>query len=354
MGIVGRDGSGLVCVRQADMKTLSALWSKPVVRGGVGIILGVLSLYLALHNISWMEVGQAFQNADWGYMGLALVSVMVGIYAKALRWQVLLGENGRKVSITRLVMTHLAGQALNMIYPARMGDISRVYALGSLGISRMFVLGTIVLEKLWDMLSYTLVFFILLLLLPLPGWVSESVYGVAVVTISFFITSFIISYQRMWVVRLVEWLVNRLPEKYHGQFLERVHAGLASLDVLQSRKDLFWLTIWSTVIWVTAILNNHLVLLALKIQLPITASVLILVALQAGISLPTTPGRLGVFQYICVLALSIYGIDRAMAFSYSILLHTVALLTILLAGLVCVWVLGLVDHQLTHGKFLYG
>src|SRR3972149_1289882 len=100
MGLVGRDGSELVCVRQADMKTLSALWSKPVVRGGVGIILGVLSLYLALHNISWMEVGQAFQNADWGYMGLALVSVMVGIYAKALRWQVLLGENGRKVSIT--------------------------------------------------------------------------------------------------------------------------------------------------------------------------------------------------------------------------------------------------------------
>jgi hypothetical protein len=336
------------------MKTISAWWARPWVRWGLGIFLGAISLYLALRKLSWAEVWGAFQHAHWGYMGLALLSVAIGVYAKALRWRVLLGGNGRKVTISRLVMAHLAGQSLNMIYPARIGDLSRVYALGALGISRMFLLGTIILEKLWDMLSYTLVFLILLLLIPVPGWVSESVYGVAAVTVTFFIASFFISYERKMLVRLVEALVKRLPEKYHGQFLGRVHAGLASLDVLQSRKDLLWLAIWSTVVWVTAILNNQLVLLALNMHLPLTASLLILVALQAGISLPTAPGRLGIFQYICVLALGLYGVDRALAFSYSILLHTVALLTVLLAGLACAWILGLAGGRLARHNLLYG
>jgi uncharacterized protein (TIRG00374 family) len=327
------------------MNTLARWWAQPGVHWGVGMTIGALSLYLALRNISWKEVWQAFQQADWGYMGMALVSVAVGVYAKAIRWQVLLGESGRRVKLTKLVMAHLAGQSLNLIYPARVGDISRVYVIGAMGISRMFLLGTIILEKLWDMFSYTLVFLLLLLLIPLPGWVSDSAYSVAAVTLIFFLASFIVAYQRRWFVHLAERLIGWLPEKTREQFLERIHAGLKSLEVLQSRKELFWLAFWSTVVWVTGVLINHLVLLALRIRLPITASVLILVALQAGISLPTTPGRLGIFQYICVLALGIYGVDQTLAFSYSILLHCVVLLTILLSGLFCAWILGVMNQK---------
>jgi uncharacterized protein (TIRG00374 family) len=336
------------------MMALARWWAKPVVRWGVGVAIGALSLYLALRNISWKEVWQAFQQADWGYMGLALVSVAVGVYAKVIRWQVLLGESGRRIKLSRLVMAHLAGQSLNLIYPARAGDISRVYVIGAMGISRMFLLGTIVLEKLWDMFSYTLVFLLLLLLIPLPGWVSNSAYSVAAVTLIFFLASFVLAYQRAWIVSLAERLIGWLPEKTREQFLERIHAGLTSLEVLQSRKELFWLAFWSTMVWVTAVLNNHLVLLAMRIHLPVTASVLILVALQAGISLPTAPGRLGIFQYICVLTLGIYGIGQALAFSYSVLLHSVALLTILLSGLVCVWILGLSDPKHTPRKSTLG
>jgi len=354
MGVVGCDGSGMVRLRQADMKILLAWWAIPWVRWGVGIAIGAFSLLLALRNISWIEVRQAFRQADWGYMGLALLSVTAGVYAKARRWQVLLGENSRRVKFSQLVMTHLAGQSLNLIYPARAGDISRVYMIGALGISRMFLLGTIVLEKLWDMFSYTLVFLLLLLLIPLPGWVSDSAYSVSAITLLFFLASFITSYQRVGIVRLVARLIGWLPEKPRELLLVRIHAGLKSLEVMQSRKDLFWLAFWSTVIWVTAVLNNHLVLLALRIHLPVTASVLILVALQAGISLPTAPGRLGVFQYICVLALGVYGIGQALAFSYSVLLYCVALLTIMFSGLVCVWIFGLAYSEQAPRKFTLG
>jgi uncharacterized protein (TIRG00374 family) len=330
------------------MSILVRWWKSPLIRWLVGVMIGALSLYLALRDIHWSDVSLALQQAEWSYMGLALVSVIIGFFAKVIRWRVLMGENGRKVSFLRLAMSHLAGQSLNMVYPARAGDLSRVYVIGEVGISRMYVLGTVVLEKLWDMLSYTLIFILLLFLIPLPVWVSESVYSITFVTLIFFFMSFVISYQRTWVFHQLERLIKWLPEKYRDQLMMRIHAGAHSLDVMQNRKGLFWLAFWSTIAWASAVLNNQLVLLSLRLHLPLTASILILVALQVGISLPTIPGRLGIFQYICVLALSLYGIDQSLAFSYSILLHSVALLTILLSGLVCVWVFGMMGQKFTR------
>lgn len=324
-------------------------WSTPVLRWIGVITIGAVSFYLALRNVSWSDLKATFQQADWRFVGLALLSVGFGVFAKVNRWRVLMGVNRQRVSYKKLLMSHLAGQSLNMIYPARVGDLSRVYVIGKEGISRMFVLGTVVLEKLWDMLSYTLVFLLLLLIIPLPDWVSESVYGVALITLSFFVVSFIVSYQRTVVVRFVESLIKWIPKGFHGRFIERMHAGLESLDVLQSSNELIELAFWTTIIWVTSIVNNYLVLLALKLRLPLAAPVLILVSLQAGISLPSIPGRLGIFQYICVLALGIYGIDQTLAISYSILLHSIALLTIILSGLVCAWILGVMKPNVYTG-----
>jgi uncharacterized protein (TIRG00374 family) len=323
------------------MNALARWWSRPIIRWVVGITISVLSIYLALRNISLGDLKSSFRMADWRYMGLGLLSVIAGLFAKVSRWRILLGKPGQQVSFKRLTISHLAGQSLNMIYPARVGDLSRVYVIGEEGVSRTFVLGTVILEKLWDMLSYTLIFFLLLLVIPLPNWISDSVYGLSSVTVIFVILSFIISYQRVAIVRYADRVIKWVPEGVKGRLMAYMHSGLKSLDVLQSRKEILRLTFWSTLIWGTAILNNQLVLMALRIHLPITASVLVLVALQAGISIPSIPGRIGIFQYICILALGVFGVDQTMALSYSILLHSVALLSVLFAGLVCAWVLGI-------------
>ena len=47
-------------------------------------------------------------------------------------------------------MILLAGQMLNTVFPARLGDLTRAYVLGGKGPGRSFVLGTVVLEKILD------------------------------------------------------------------------------------------------------------------------------------------------------------------------------------------------------------
>ena len=69
---------------------------------------------------------------------------------------------------------------------------------------------------------------------------------------------------------------------------------------------------------------NLLVGLALGLNLPVAASVLVFVAVTLGAPLPSLPLRLGVFEALCWLALSNYQIPLDTAVSYGILLHVVA------------------------------
>jgi uncharacterized membrane protein YbhN (UPF0104 family) len=157
----------------------------------------------------------------------------------------------------------------------------------------------------------------------------------------------LITNQRGLVMRIFKRVSGWFPERMQSFAAPRVEGGIASLDVLQSNIDILKIGLWSALIWGTAILNNHLTLLALDIHLPLTASILILIALQAGISIPSVPGRFGIFEYICVLALSVYGIDQATAFSYGILLHAIVMLPSTIVGLIFIVSSGLSREDIT-------
>jgi uncharacterized membrane protein YbhN (UPF0104 family) len=62
------------------------------------------------------------------------------------------------------------------------------------------------------------------------------------------------------------------------------------------------------------------------------ATLLVLIGLMAGIAVPSVPGRIGIFEYICVLALAVFGIKQTQALTYGILLHAVVFLPVLVLG----------------------
>ena len=84
---------------------------------------------------------------------------------------------------SQLLKALLVGQMLNTIYPMRIGDFSRAYVIGGIGPGRVFTMGTILLEKLLDMFSYSLLFILLILLIRLPAWVSNSAYSFTLVVL---------------------------------------------------------------------------------------------------------------------------------------------------------------------------
>jgi glycosyltransferase 2 family protein len=193
------------------------------------------------------------------------------------------------------------------------------------------------------MLWFAFLFVLLLALIPLPGWVKDSgwmLVGAAALAGG---VTFALTAQRGRFLQLVESLIRRvprlLPEKWQSYVVSRLHNGLDSLDVLQQRWDLVKIALWSTLIWLTAVLTNSFTLMALGIHLDFSASLLVLVGLMIGISVAVVPGRIGVFEWICVLALAIYGVGQAQALSYGLLLHAIVYVPTTLLGVVSFFIL---------------
>jgi uncharacterized protein (TIRG00374 family) len=202
------------------------------------------------------------------------------------------------------------------------------------------VLGTVVVEKIVDLFFYLLIIIVVLLLVPEKAWMAPSlitlIIGASLVILMFVV---LVAFPVL-TARLVEWGLGRLPERISNYLAPRVQAGIRSLEVVKSRGDFLKIMAWSLIVWGTAILNNYLVLLALRIHLPLTAPLLILVGLQAGISLPSVPGWIGVFEYICVITLAYFGVEQNTAFGYGVLLHAVVLGPAVLAGVISLGRLG--------------
>lgn len=314
-------------------------WQNPAFRFSLGLLVSAFLLYLAFREVSLAEVLAPLRQANLAYVALALVTVLLNNWFKVLRWQVMLGPPGRQVPFGDLLMAHLSGQTLNALLPLRAGDISRVVVIGNKGPGWAFVLGSVALEKLVDLLSYALLFVLVFLLIPLPDWMGDSSWLLLGATGLLAMVTYLVALRRHKLLVLARRWSQRLPHGWGIYLLERLQNGLESLEVLQRRSDLALIALWTALTWALALLTNQLTLLALGIHLEWSASLLLLVALIAGISVVTVPGRLGVFEWICVLVLSLYGVDQAAALSYGFLLHALVYLPVLIGGIISLLIL---------------
>jgi len=123
--------------------------------------------------------------------------------------------------------------------------------------------------------------------------------------------------------------------------------GLASLVVVRRPRRLIGLIGWSLIVWLLSALTNHLAFLALELAMPVWAPLLLLVVLQVGVAVPSSPGRIGVFQYLTILTLALFSIEKEVALGYSVVLYLVVYAPIAVLG---AWGFG--HEKITWGRLV--
>ncbi len=327
------------------LKRLARPLSAPWVRWSFGLALGGLLLWLAAREVNLADVAGVLAQADPGWVVGAVGSVLLSLFFRSLRWQILLAPgrpNAPRLSHSLLLASLFVGQLLNALVPTRLGDLSRAYVVGREGLSRSFVLGTVVVEKLFDAVAYGLLLLGLLALTPLPAWARPAVISFVILMAMLFVALVLTGFNRG---RLLGWLTTArlpwLPRSLQLGVARRLDAGLVSLDVLQRRATVAQLLIWSLLIWGMGALTNYLLFFALGLDLPAAAALLLLIVLQVSVTLPPSPGNFGIFEGICIFTLAVFGVDRTTGLSYGLLLHAVVFLPTVIGGLISLGRLGL-------------
>jgi uncharacterized membrane protein YbhN (UPF0104 family) len=115
-----------------------------------------------------------------------------------------------------------------------------------------------------------------------------------------------------------------------GSFISgvRMPAGTAGMAATAATSFL----IWGAAIW-----PIDLLLRAFGVELPLTASMFIMVFLVFAVMVPASPGFVGTYHLACVTALSAFDIVGERALSIAIVIHALGFLPVIPAGLFCLW-----------------
>jgi hypothetical protein len=305
-------------------------------RIAVGILISVGALYLALPpRAEWASVRAAFARVDYLYvLPLALLSAY-SIFVRSQRWQLLLRPVGH-VDLLPLFSATSIGFFCNMVLPLRVGEIVRPVLLARRTRQPLSsVLASVLLERLFDMLTILLFLAVVVAAVPVSDSIRRS--GLAFVGLAVVAIVLVLALQRRHplALGLVEWVLGRLPEGVRARAEPSLHGFIDGLQAIGTGAGLGRIAAYSLYLWLVIAAVFALGFEACDLAVPYGIGALTVVTVVAGaVSAPSAPGFIGVFQAGSVLALTLFGISPAEAIPYAFVIWAVQWLTQIVLGLV--------------------
>ena len=317
----------------------------------LGSLLGLLLLVIAFREVDVEQVMRAVQGAQPTWLVLALLSVLLTFAGKAYRWKWLFYPRQGGLGCWQLFRVLLVGMALNAALPVRVGELARAYLVGELEErSKVSALVTIVVEKTLEAIMLLISVALLLAAISLPSWLSRSELAAAILLVALSIALLLIARNRQWVTNWLNGLSVTIRSSLIKGLIQKVIVALEGVDSLGSWKVLAGSLGLSGAIWAVAASTNWLVLASMDIVAPWWSPLLLLVVLQVGAAIPTSPGRVGVFHYLGYLTLTIIGVEGGTALAYSVVLHLVVFLPMMVLGGFFAWRAGYELFRLAEGE----
>jgi len=300
----------------------------------LGIAISLICLVLVLWNIDFWEVLNALKRANYAWLLPASLAFAGTLISKVLRWQLLFPGEHKRIRREKLFSALMISYALNTILPARLGELARAYVIGETeGLSKSLTLSTIVVEKVLDVLTLLLFLVLLLPFLTLPSWVQRPALIMAALFLCLFAIILALTYQRQRTLSLVSSFLRQIPRLSAERILNSLDSALSGFDVLRSARRNISLWGWSLAVWITGALFILFVMFAFHINAPPSAAVLVLCVTSLGMTVPSSPGYIGVYHWLVVSTLLIFNVDRELALSYAFALHAVTFLPLTLLGI---------------------
>jgi uncharacterized protein (TIRG00374 family) len=297
---------------------------------GIGILVSLACLVAAVWGIDFSKTIEYFQSANSVTLAVAFLSVVITLLAKSLRWRILL-RSEKPVGWWRCFTVLNIGILLNTLFPARLGDLARAFILAESERERkVYLIGTIAIEKIWDGAALLITAFCLTWVVILPDWLIEPLQLVAIIGLLGLLFLAILYWQwknkRIRFSEIFQW--GRI-----GRWVSiQARAVADTLIRLRQERVLFGFTLWTLLIIILGASTNYLVFLAFDLRLSFLPALFLLVVLMAGVSVPSVPGRFGVFHYLTVISLALFGISKDLALVCGIVLHLITYIPTVLVG----------------------
>lgn len=292
----------------------------------IAVVIAAVLLYFSLRGIDMAELGTKLRNAKPEPLGISLILSCITLWLRSLRWKILLNTS-EVLPMSTVFWANALGYLGNNVLPARMGEFMRVEALKRRHeISRSYLLATALIERVMD--AGVLVLFTSAALLTIPGlpdWLHSASKTFSILSGVGILTLFLLPHGQ----KQVEQLLSQIP-KISGvatRFLD----GLRCLH--SWRRSILFLLLTLT-IWPVDSYVGLLVAESIGLDLQFQTSMVVLAALGLSSAIPSTPGYVGVFQFVAVNVMRPFGIASSPAIAWILIYQAVNYVTQTTFGLI--------------------
>jgi uncharacterized protein (TIRG00374 family) len=314
-------------------------WSR--FRLWLGLAVSLVTLSLALARVPWQDFVATLRAAHYGWLALALLLQIVAVVTRAERWAALLGLRRRLGLCT---WAQSIGYLVNNILPLRIGEVARVLVVserGKLPVAQ--AAASAALERVIDFAVVLLALAVILPQMNVPPQVVVAAYPLLLIVVVSLLTAIWIAVSRTQADRLARWAVTRVRARSAEGILRRWGELADGLAGLSNPGRAARTAVWSIVSWGFSISIYLCVLHSIQPQATWIEATFMVVALTFSLSVPSSPGHLGVFQLVGQQALVLpfpAKYTAASALAAALLSHMVFYLMTSAMGAVGLWRLG--------------
>ena len=311
----------------------------------IGMAITATCLGAGIHFVNWSEMVLAFAPVGAGHIALSAVLISVAQVLWAMRWHSLIGVNA--IPLRNVFRYTMIGCLANAILPARPGGVVRLVLLkkgGRIGYSRG--LATIVVERLFDMVALCALALSISLTVTLPISVTVALNLIGGASLGLLLLLVLLNRHAARLPRL-----SRRHAAFKGRlvgaFILKLENFAVALDILRAPHQLIRCALLTIAGWSVFAASLYVLSLGFRLPSPPAAVLLVMVTTNLGAIIPSSPGSLGVYHFMAVLALSVWNVDLDLALAFAIGAHALPLAIQIVAGILSVWAEDLQVSNLT-------
>ncbi|MGE0130572.1 MAG: lysylphosphatidylglycerol synthase transmembrane domain-containing protein [Blastocatellales bacterium] len=302
-------------------------------RYAIGWLLAAAGLIWVLRDIHLSKLAGQLAGINWRWIALAMACDLAAYLVQAVRLQLLLEPVGR-ISLLQATQAIYAGLFTNEILPLHPGEFVRCYLASRwMRVSFVATLPSIILGRLFDGVWMAMGVGLAAMFAPLPEYLIEAgeTFG-ALIALAVALFIYLVLRRprpRRSGRRTNRGLLKWKPLSAITGLFKRLSEGLRET----SRTKEFYLAFVLSLPFLTLqAITLWLIMLGYGLRLSIWVGVTVYVIVSLGTAIPNTPANVGSYQFLTVLGLTLFGVDKTSATGFSLVAFTLLALPLLIIG----------------------
>ena len=309
-------------------------------RAALGVVLSAALIYWTLHGISPTEVAHRLSQADPLLFAVATFCATAIFALRARRWKTILEPVAPNIPLGPLWRATAIGMMVNNVVPARAGEIARAYALTKeTPVPFATALASLAVDRLFDAIVLLLLAATALLD---PVLSSEQTFagrplssfaaGAGTIVVVLLIALYALVFFPKQLLRLFELFARRVSPSVEERGRTMLETFVRGLSVLRSPGRFAAVFGWTLAHWLLNAVGFWFAFKAVGINAPFSAALFLQAFIALGTAVPALPGFFGVFEYMSVQGLAVYGVSQEQAATWAIGYHLFSFIPITLIG----------------------